>query len=199
MHLSRRAFVGSVAVAPWPRRSGGATIVDLGAGCLLRESLAGYRTAIAEGGINRADVAQPLLPAAIALLRSHRAEPGMAAKVVPGAAMSNWTAPGPALLECALGVVRQPASRSGAPYVPYVDFNWPIRAKIREFFPLVLQPRQGDAVIATYAGAPVALRRGSLIVLGSPIGPALAAGDPDARRWLASVLKWLASRGLRGV
>jgi hypothetical protein len=173
--------------------------VDLGAGCLLRESLAGYRTAIAEGGINRADVAQPLLPAAIALLRSHRAEPGMAAKVVPGAAMSNWTAPGPALLECALGVVRQSASRSGAPYVPYVDFNWPIRAKIREFFPLVLQPRQGDAVIATYAGAPVALRRGSLIVLGSPIGPALAAGDPDARRWLASVLKWLASRGLRGV
>ncbi len=121
-----------------------------------------------------------------------------AGTIVPGAGISNWSAPGPVLLECALGLL-EPRMRPGsfygttAPYVPYVDFTWPVPVKIREFFPRRLKPRPGDLVIATYAGAPVALRRSGLILLGSPIGPSLAAGDPDARRWLASVLRWITS------
>jgi hypothetical protein len=109
--------------------------------------------------------------------------------IIPGAGISHWFAPGPVLLECALGLLQEPPR--GAPYVPYVDFTWPVPVKIREFFPHRLEPRPGDFVIATYAGAPVALRRGGLILLGSPIGPSLAADDPDARRWLATVLRWM--------
>jgi hypothetical protein len=78
-----------------------------------------------------------------------------------------------------------------SPYVPYVDFTWPVRAQIREFYPLPLDPRTGDRVIATFAHQPVALRRGRLILLGSPVGSALLAGDPDAHRWVASVLRWM--------
>jgi hypothetical protein len=72
-----------------------------------------------------------------------------------------------------------------------VDFNWPVRAQIREFYPLPLHPRTGDAVIARFAGQPVALRRGRLILLGSPVGAALLADDPDAHRWVAGVLRWM--------
>jgi hypothetical protein len=169
MRLSRRAFVGSVAAFNWPRTSGTARIVDLGGGCLLRESLYAFRSVLAEDTI-----ACP------------------AATIVPGAGIWHWYARGPVLLECALGLL-QGRTRPGAPYVPYVDFTWPVPVKIREFFPHVLEPRPGDFVIASYAGAPVALRRGGLILLGSPIGPSLAAGDPDARRWLASVLRWFTS------
>jgi hypothetical protein len=98
---------------------------------------------------------------------------------------------GSVLLESALGLTRQ---RVVFPYVPYVDFIWPVRARIREFYPLPLDPRTGDAVIATFAHQPVALRRGGLILLGSPVGSALLAGDPDARRWVASILKWMQTR-----
>jgi hypothetical protein len=157
---------------PCHRASGPAGIVDLGRGCLLPESLAGFRSAMAEGRI--------------ACPRG---------TVIPGAGIWNWPAPGPVLLECAVGLVEPRTQLGGATYTPYVDFIWPVRAKIREFFPHILEARPGDSVIAEYAGAPVALRRGSLILLGSPIGPSLAAGDPDARRWLASVLRWMQMAG----
>src|SRR5437764_965136 len=53
--------------------------------------------------------------------------------------------------------------------------------------------RQAGEVIAWVDGVPVALKRrggrgGTLIFLGSPLGPALWAGDAQARRWLVDVL-----------
>lgn len=39
----------------------------------------------------------------------------------------------------------------------------------------------GGTVIAHLDGLPVAVRQGPLVVLGSPIGPHLYAGDSDAR------------------
>lgn len=77
--------------------------------------------------------------------------------------------------------------------VPYVDFTWPFPVKIRDFSRVV--PLRGGAgeVIARVDGLPVALKRqrgrGTLIVLGSPLGPGLWAGDVEARRWVEAAAK----------
>ena len=76
--------------------------------------------------------------------------------------------------------------------VPYVDYSWPCAVKLRDFSRVVAIGEQPGDVIGWVDGLPIALKRpwgrGTLIVLGSPLGPALWAGDTDARRWLASVL-----------
>ena len=90
---------------------------------------------------------------------------------------------------------------SGESIVPYVDYAWPAAVKIRDFsrvVPVGLAARPAEApvppleVIGAIAGRRVAVRRrvgrGVLIFLGSPIGPALGAGDRDAHRWLKSLM-----------
>lgn len=78
--------------------------------------------------------------------------------------------------------------------IPYVDYTWPSPARIRDFSRVVPLARPGDGgdIIARVHGLPVALKRqsgrGTLIFLGSPLGPALWAGDAEARRWLCDVL-----------
>ncbi len=78
--------------------------------------------------------------------------------------------------------------------IPYVDYTWPRHAKVRDFSRVVpLRRQEGEgAVIAWVDGLPVALKRssgrGNLIFLGSPLGPALWAGDAEARRWLFDCL-----------
>ena len=76
--------------------------------------------------------------------------------------------------------------------IPYVDYSWPHSAKIRDFSRVVpLAPQPGE-IIARVDGLPVCLKRqigrGTLIFLGSPLGPALWAGDAEARRWLLASL-----------
>jgi hypothetical protein len=61
----------------------------------------------------------------------------------------------------------------------WVRFQWPIPAMIRDFGRVC--PISGGTVIAHLDDIPVAVRQGPLVVLGSPIGPHLYAGDPDAR------------------
>jgi hypothetical protein len=75
---------------------------------------------------------------------------------------------------------------------PYIDFIWPRRATIRDFSRVVPPADQpGDDVIAWAGDMAVAFRRrvgkGTLIYLGSPVGPALWAGDAEARRWFYAV------------
>ena len=76
--------------------------------------------------------------------------------------------------------------------IPYVDYTWPRPAKVRDFSRVVPLGRQAGEVIAWVDGLPVALKRpggrGNLIFLGSPLGPALWAGDAQARRWLLDCL-----------
>jgi hypothetical protein len=145
----------------------------------VQESLAGFRNVLP--ALSAASHSTLLIPGAGRLPQRHSET-----------IRAHLRRGGSVLLESALGLQH---GHVAVPYIPYVDFTWPVDAKIREFFPLVLQPKPGDRVIATYAGKPVALRRqagsGSLILLGSPVGPALLAGDADARRWLASVLRWM--------
>ena len=64
----------------------------------------------------------------------------------------------------------------------WVRYDWPIRAMIRDFGRVC--PVYGGTVIARLGNMPVAARKGSLIVLGSPLGPHIYAGDRDACRLL---------------
>jgi hypothetical protein len=79
-------------------------------------------------------------------------------------------------------------SESGRP--SYLDLGWPLRARVRDFSFAV--PVRGGETIGTLGERPVAaLQRagaGALLFLGSPVGPALGSGDPQAQAWLRSVL-----------
>ena len=74
---------------------------------------------------------------------------------------------------------------------PYIDLTWPHTAKIRDFsrvVPIGDQTTDGE-VIAWADGWPIGIKRsldrGTLIYLGSPLGPALHAGDTEAHQWLS--------------
>jgi hypothetical protein len=179
MRISRREFLAACAAEVHVRAGGpeAASLIDLGSACLLPESLAGFRSVMAGNKTPRG--MGMVIPGA-----------GMLSERMAGTVRQRLRSGGPVLLESAVGLTRQAIA---SPYVPYVDFTWPVRAQIREFYPLPLDPRAGDAVIATFAHQPVALRRGRLILLGSPVGAALLAGDPDAHRWVTSVLRWMHS------
>ncbi len=75
--------------------------------------------------------------------------------------------------------------------IPYVNYVWPRKTKVRDFSRVIpVSAKVGD-VIGTVGALPVALKRrmdkGILIFLGSPLGPALRAGDPEAGSWLRLV------------
>ena len=75
---------------------------------------------------------------------------------------------------------------------PYVDFQWPFRTKVRDFSRVVPVPALPEHVVASCGHWPVASRhtkgKGTLVFLGSPLGPALLAGDAEAHRWLQAII-----------
>jgi hypothetical protein len=83
-----------------------------------------------------------------------------------------------------------PRSRPGGS-LPYVRYVWPRETLVRDFSRAVPVLARAADVIGRSPGFPVAVRKrfgsGLLIFLGSPLGPALRAGDPQARSWLRSV------------
>jgi hypothetical protein len=76
--------------------------------------------------------------------------------------------------------------------IPYIDYTWPHHAKLRDFSRVVPLADQPGDVIGWADDLPVALKRrigtGTLIYLGSPLGPALWARDAEAKRWLLALL-----------
>ena len=82
-----------------------------------------------------------------------------------------------------------PASLWPVAGVPYVEYSWPVSVHVRDFSRAVAVRQHDGEVIGRVAGLPVAVHqcrgRGTLIFLGSPLGPALWAGDSEARRWVA--------------
>ena len=72
--------------------------------------------------------------------------------------------------------------------IPYVNYVWPREARVRDFSRVIPVSTKGGEVIGRVESLPVAMKRrsanGTLIFLGSPLGPALRAGDPEARSWL---------------
>ena len=76
---------------------------------------------------------------------------------------------------------------------PYIELTWPAPVKLRDFSRVIPLDQPTDQTIGFADGLPVALRRqigrGIFIFVGSPLGPALWAGDPDAKRWLLDVVR----------
>jgi hypothetical protein len=82
---------------------------------------------------------------------------------------------------------------SGHQSIPYVNYAWPRKTKVRDFSRVTpVSAKTGD-IIGSVGAVPVALKRrmgkGILIFLGSPLGPALRAGDPEAHAWLRLVTR----------
>ena len=81
--------------------------------------------------------------------------------------------------------------RDRHPSVPYVSYLWPRETRVRDFSRVIPVSASDGDVIAKVGALPVALKRrvgrGTLIFLGSPLGPVLRAGDPEARSWLRLV------------
>ncbi len=202
MVMDRREFLscagGALAVALPSRRwasHGAAAVVllDLAEHCSLRESMAGYALASAGLGSHRPVL---IVPAAVAIPRE-------AMHQITNCLRSDGTV----LLESGAGFagesrfrahrdavqdglqIRIERPRPKSRDVPYIDYIWPYATKIRDFSRVVPLADQPGEIIARADGHPAALmrrvERGTLIYLGSPLGPALWAGDPEARQWLS--------------
>ncbi len=79
------------------------------------------------------------------------------------------------------------------PYVtPYIDLHWPSRIKVRDFSRIVPLSAPSERVVGWCGGQPVAgkqtVGKGTLVYLGSPLGPALRVEDTEAHRWLREVV-----------
>lgn len=184
-------------------------VVDLGEKCALHESVSGYSKLLGAAaartdwsGFDRCDtlivpaavdIPQPVCDAMAACLRS-----GGLVLLESGAAFADdhvfrrhrtmldneWQV----TLADPVSLWLDPPARGA----PYVDFVWPFPTKIRDFSRVVPLESSAGKIIASVNGLPAAVKRrggrGTLIVLGTPIGPALWAGDAEARRWLRAVL-----------
>ena len=170
-------------------------VLDLGAGCTIRESIAGYRRATA-----RLTARGPTLivPAALtiprAAIESHLWHGGLVV-LESGAGFADgrsFAAHRDALRD-ALQLHVEPPRTLWPRQTPYIHFDWPTFAMTRDFSSVVPLASQHGRVIAVADGLPVALvrraRLGRLIFLGSPLGPTLWTDDPHATHWLRTLLE----------
>lgn len=194
MRVTRRGFLlaaASAPLAPALARSEAAPGAA-GARCLLPESRAGFEKALP--GLRGAGV--------VILAAAGGWEPSLAREARSGRLVIFESAAGfgdrRAFEEQRAGLAEAFALRIEAPVSlwpdgarpPYVDLAWPVRARVRDFS--FATPVRGGEVVGRIGGLPVAaLRRtgsGGLLLLGTPIGPALWSGDAQAHAWLASVV-----------
>lgn len=75
--------------------------------------------------------------------------------------------------------------------VPYVHYDWPHEILVRDFSRVATVASSQPDIIGRVSLVPVACKkrigRGALIFLGSPLGPALRAGDREALAWLRAL------------
>lgn len=142
----------------------GVTLLELQAQDCRRESLAGYESALRS-------------------LRISFTRDRNTLRLATGGAIT--------VALVANGAIDLWADRPHSKGIPYIDYTWPCAVKVRDFSRIV--PVRSGTVIAAVDDFPVAIKRragrGTLIVLGSPLGPALWAGDAEARRWVGAVLQ----------
>ena len=185
-------------------------MLDLGPHCSLRESLSGYAAAM-EGRALRTDVAS-LTPCAVLIVPAAVEIPPAAVRAITACLEAG----GRVILESGAGfasardrsrhravlcdafqvIVESPIDlwpEANGSAIPYVDFTWPFAAKVRDFSRVVPLASGKGEIIARVNGLVVGLKHpfgwGNLIVLGSPLGPALWAGDIEARLWLRAVVR----------
>src|SRR5258708_17146165 len=223
MKLSRREFVGGSAACGggfcMPGIDGSAlagasteadcVVFDLGANCVLPESLQGYREAL------NAQVVGVALDARRWQRRSRLV-------IVPGAGIVN-AAEASVLLEMLDGGTTVLLESGGAfldpeemaahqqvlrtlfsvhveepvelwsdqRCAPYVQYHWPREFLVRDFSRAIPVIAPEAETIGRLGALPVAIKKpignGLLIFLGSPLGPALRAGDREAHAWLQAL------------
>jgi hypothetical protein len=80
----------------------------------------------------------------------------------------------------------------GHEQIPYVAYRWPREAHVRDFSRVIPVSATAGEAVAHWSEIPVAwsksLGGGTIVFLGSPIGPALHAGDSDATSLLRSLI-----------
>jgi hypothetical protein len=188
-------------------------LLDLAEHCCLGESVSGYQSAFAGLGprFMRADprsvprcealivpAALAIPPAAVQAIASCL-QGGASVILESGAgfaALTDFRAHRVVLRDYLQVRIESPvqlwSAHASSRGIPYIDYTWPYPARVRDFSRVVPLGRQAGEIIAWVDDLPVALKRrsgrGALIFLGSPLGPALWAGDAEARRWLFDVL-----------
>jgi len=208
MVMTRREFLtasaGVMSVGGVLRGRPGCILLDLKGGC-LRESVAGYVSALHP----RVRIAEwhSLSPCAVLIVPGTLDISPAAARAIAacthagatvilecGAGFTDERAFGAqraALLDC-LQLKIEPPVQLWPRRTPYIDYSWPYSVKLRDFSRVVPLGAQTGEMIAWVDDLPIAIKRrrgrGTLIFLGSPIGPALWAHDAQARSWLAAVL-----------
>lgn len=80
----------------------------------------------------------------------------------------------------------------GHEQVAYIAYRWPREAHVRDYSRIIPVTATNGRAIAHWGEVPVAWRRpvgmGTLVFFGSPIGPALHAGDAEAHALLRSIV-----------
>ena len=195
MELSRRSFLYAVAAAaPLSRAFGGPTLRPPapGVGCALPESRAGFAKAVA--GRDGRDIlifpgASGWDPSIVAEARGGRLvifETGCG--FTKAGAFEEQRAGLRAAFDLAIESPVELWTERRRPR--YLDLEWPVHARVRDFS--IVVPVRGGVTVGRIGGLPVAglqrLGTGGLLFLGSPLGPALWSGDPQAHTWLRSVL-----------
>jgi hypothetical protein len=194
MGVTRRGFLAAAGAAPLRGAFGGALATwdaQPKVACVLPESRAGYLGALGRGAGTRPLV----LPGAVGW------DDSLPWRVRAGATVIFESAAGfsgsGALEEQRAGLwsafrleIDDPTEPwKGASSPGYLDLLWPIPAKVRDFSSVV--GVRGGEPVGRLGPLPVAaLRRcgaGVFLFLGSPVGPALWSGDPEARAWVASI------------
>jgi hypothetical protein len=237
MGLSFFPSTGFESVHPQTERSLDCVLVDLQSDCLLRESLQGYRRALADDCSNFATVRSDwqlrcrmaIVPGAGLRHPSTRQlllsllQAGTHLVLESGAGFlppDEFAAHQKSLRQC-FGLSIKPLLHVWGPSggdrslrhsyrsktqdigesIPYINYTWPRQAIVRDFSRVIPVCLNDEDVIARVGPVPVGLKKtlwnGTLIFLGSPLGPALLAGDLQARSWLRSVTKLDASTNLR--
>jgi hypothetical protein len=174
-------------------------VLDLGQDCLLRESLAGFRRTGMRAlplPVDTPESASYIVPAAAGLtdglvtrLSRHVQKGGYL--IFESAAGFGGFAAQRAQLARHFGLtIEAPVNLwTGSASPPYVDYHWPVRAKVRDFSHAVPVVAKRAEIIGSIGNIPVAARAGRFVFLGSPIGPSLLAGDREAHLWFNALLQ----------
>jgi hypothetical protein len=195
--------------------AGDCAVLDLGVDCGLRESLRGFQEALRTNPIsvpemrNWGQCSLVVVPGMAARTRDLTAmrvlldllEAGTSVLLESGAGFSREEefAIHRKMLSDAFGIGMQSpldvwrrAADGVAPQVArYVEYDWPCRTLVRDFSRVIPVLAAGADRIASAGSLSVAMkkrvRKGTLVFLGSPLGPGLLAGDLEAREWVRSL------------
>jgi hypothetical protein len=187
-------------------------LIDCGAACTIRESVAGYESALKASGIPFCRVSVPPASAARTLIvpAAHLTEQSqlrqLKASLKRGSILlfesgATFLDQGEfdvhqRLIQSEFGISLGTArnlwgSANPSRQFPYISYNWPVHMKVRDFSRLIPVHCTHGEPIARFEGLPVAVKRnlgiGMLVFLGSPLGPHLLAGDREAQMWLKTI------------